>query len=192
MKMGKIVYPDAENYAKMQLEKKIKKQVERTKSLSECDSPPLDPLKENLIKQQREKRIRERKREKLRGLQQRQSTKHKTYSDCHPHFREHCGYLLYFDGTIRNCKTQEMINNPTLNEDGYATYGGKSIHRMMAEAWLINPNPDEFTDVNHIDKDRSNNNIENLEWVDHKNNILHRDGKPYFAAPRYYTECKFT
>ena len=188
MRMGKVVYPQAERYAKKQLQKKIDEELERTKYLSEHGPSPLPP---ELLKEQRS-RLKKRREQKLRGPQQRESTKHKTYSDCHPHFREHGEYLLYFDGTIRNRKTQKIINSPTLNEGGYATLGAKSVHRMMAESWLINPNPDEFTEVNHIDKNRSNNNIENLEWVDRKNNILHRDGKPYYAAPRYYTECKFT
>ena len=73
-------------------------------------------------------------------------------------------------------------------DDGYAVYNGNLVHRLMAEAWLKNPDPNEYIEVNHKDKNRSNNNIENLEWVDHENNILHRDGKPYWAAPRYYTK----
>jgi hypothetical protein len=110
-------------------------------------------------------------------------------SSCTPHSRQLDNLILYYDGTLRNIKTQNTIINPTLNEEGYATYNGKLIHRLMAEAWLKNPDPDEYTDVNHIDKNRSNNNIENLEWTDHENNMLHKNGKPYWAAPRYYTPC---
>ena len=73
------------------------------------------------------------------------------------------------------------------NEEGYAVYGGKLVHRLMAEAWLRNADPKIFTEVNHKNKNRSDNSIENLEWVDHQNNILHRDGKEYESAPRYYT-----
>ena len=197
LKDGKIIYPNSENYTKRQLEKKLKKELSRQESckshtnIYECGLSDTHPLK-ILLMNERDERIKKWREQKLRGPQQRESTKHKTYSDCHPHFREHGEYFLYYDGTIRNRKTQKIINSPTLNEGGYATLGGKSVHRMMAESWIINPNPDEFVEVNHIDKNRSNNNIENLEWVDRKNNILHRDGKPYYAAPRYYTECKFT
>ena len=110
-------------------------------------------------------------------------------SPCTPHCRQLGNLILYYDGTLRNIKTQNSVINPTLNEEGYATFNGKLIHRLMAEAWLKNPDPDEYTDVNHIDKNRSNNNIENLEWTDHENNMLHKNGKPYWAAPRYYTPC---
>tara|TARA_E500000331_G_scaffold214461_1_gene205654 strand:+ start:513 stop:1106 length:594 start_codon:yes stop_codon:yes gene_type:complete len=110
-------------------------------------------------------------------------------SSCTPHCRQLDNLILYYDGTLRNIKTQNSVINPTLNEEGYATFGGKLIHRLMAKAWFKNPDPDEYTEVNHKDKNRSNNNIENLELTDHENNILHRDGKPYWAAPRYYTPC---
>lgn len=110
-------------------------------------------------------------------------------SSCTPHCRQLDNIILYYDGTLRNMKTQNTVLEPSLNDEGYATFGGKLVHRMMAMAWLRNPDPDEFTDVNHIDKNRSNNNITNLEWTDHENNMLHKNGKPYWAAPRYYTPC---
>ena len=109
---------------------------------------------------------------------------------CTPNCRRLEDYILYYDGSVRNVKTQNWVTNPVLNEEGYATFSGKLIHRLMAEAWLKNPDPDEYTEVNHKDKNRSNNNIENLEWVDHENNMLHKNGKSYDAAPRYYTECR--
>ena len=97
-------------------------------------------------------------------------------------------YIYYYDGRIKNVKTQETVSNFCLNEEGYAVYNGKLVHRLMADAWLRNPDPETFTEVNHKNKNRSDNSIENLEWVDHQNNILHRDGKEYESAPRYYTE----
>lgn len=109
-------------------------------------------------------------------------------STCRPHMRMVGDYIYYHDGRIRNLKTHDTTSNFYLNENGYAVYNGKLVHRLMAEAWLKNPDPERFTEVNHKNKDRSDNSIENLEWVDHQNNILHRDGKEYESAPRYYTK----
>ena len=42
------------------------------------------------------------------------------------------------------------------------------IHRLVAEAFL--PNPLGLRDVDHIDGNKSNNRVENLRWVSHKEN----------------------
>ena len=107
------------------------------------------------------------------------------YSECKPHMRRVENFIYYYDGKIKNVKTQNIFKNHLINEQGYAVLNGKLVHRLMAEAWFKNWNP--AYEVNHIDKNRTNNNIENLELVDHQNNILHRDNKPYFSVPRVYT-----
>ena len=45
------------------------------------------------------------------------------------------------------------------------------IHRLVAEAFLKNPN--NFQIINHIDENRTNNNVNNLEWCTQKYNVLH-------------------
>lgn len=45
------------------------------------------------------------------------------------------------------------------------------VHRAVAKAFL--PNPYNKKTVNHKDMDRLNNNISNLEWATHKENIQH-------------------
>ena len=47
----------------------------------------------------------------------------------------------------------------------------KTIHRILAEVFI--PNPLNLSDVNHIDGDRQNNCLSNLEWLSHGDNIKH-------------------
>lgn len=53
---------------------------------------------------------------------------------------------------------------------GHATRNmkGFSVHRLVAEAFL--PNPDNLAEVNHKDEDKQNNRLDNLEWCSHRYN----------------------
>lgn len=42
------------------------------------------------------------------------------------------------------------------------------IHRLVAEAYLSNPY--QKSDVNHLDENKKNNSLNNLEWATHKEN----------------------
>lgn len=47
----------------------------------------------------------------------------------------------------------------------------RKVHRMIAEAFI--PNPDNKPHINHINGDRSDNRIENLEWCTSAENAIH-------------------
>lgn len=53
-------------------------------------------------------------------------------------------------------------------------HNGKTylIHRLVAQHFI--PNPDNLPQVNHIDHDRSNNRVDNLEWCTAKYNSNHK------------------
>ena len=51
-----------------------------------------------------------------------------------------------------------------------------SVHVLVAETYI--PNPSELPEVNHIDFDKTNNNVTNLEWMTHGDNCRHNRNKP--------------
>ena len=79
-------------------------------------------------------------------------------------------YAVTEDGKVWSYKRKKFLR-PADNGHGYLTVslhkdGNKKtqkIHRLVANAYL--PNPSGLPEVNHIDENRANNNISNLEWV---------------------------
>lgn len=43
------------------------------------------------------------------------------------------------------------------------------IHRLVAKIFIENPN--NYEEVNHIDENKENNNVNNLQWCSHKYNM---------------------
>jgi hypothetical protein len=50
-------------------------------------------------------------------------------------------------------------------------------HQFIAQIFLLNPN--NYTEINHIDEDKSNNSVENLEWCDRQHNVSYSLSKTF-------------
>jgi hypothetical protein len=90
-------------------------------------------------------------------------------------------YEVSTDGKVRNKTTKQILKEYimpngycqiTIKEDSQGRFIKRYIHRLVAEAFI--QNPEYKREVNHKDGDKTNNNIENLEWVTSSENQKHR------------------
>lgn len=85
-------------------------------------------------------------------------------------------YFITEDGKVWSVKSNRFLTNQ-IGKNGYlyidlnknGTRTRKYIHRLVAEAFL--PNPNNLPQVNHIDENKNNNNVNNLEWISIKDNV---------------------
>ena len=89
-------------------------------------------------------------------------------------------YLISNYGRVRNINTNKILK-PKKERNGYIRYGlcfnGKryfmSAHRLVAIAFLGKPLLYKTKQVNHIDGNKLNNYVGNLEWVYNYQNMHH-------------------
>lgn len=92
-------------------------------------------------------------------------------------------YQINEDGNIKNA-TNGRILTSALDPDGYKQIGIRKlgerkkywfkIHRLVALAFLEVPDNYASLQIDHIDRDKTNNNYMNLRWVTNQENCNNR------------------
>lgn len=98
------------------------------------------------------------------------------------------GYEISRSGVVRSIARHTAagmrggkVVNCYINGAGYPAFNmsldGRiktvRLHRVLAEMFKPNPRPDTDIHVNHIDGDKTNHDLDNLEWVTPKGNVDH-------------------
>lgn len=90
-------------------------------------------------------------------------------------------YFACSDGRIYSDKTKRFLK-PCTSNSGYLMVNLcvsgrshiKTVHRLIASAFI--PNPDNLEFVNHKNEDKRDNRPENLEWVTRSQNVRYGTG----------------
>lgn len=78
-------------------------------------------------------------------------------------------------GPRSNRPIKQYINNSNyvvvgVTKDGSNKHTTVTLSHLLGLAWL--PNPEHLSDIDHIDNNRLNNALFNLQWVSHRDNLV--------------------
>ena len=84
-------------------------------------------------------------------------------------------YISNYGRVKRQYHSIYRLENLNYRRDGYVVYICNKkefmVHILVAETFI--DNPDKLLIINHIDNNKHNNKIDNLEWITHSDNMKH-------------------
>lgn len=102
-------------------------------------------------------------------------------------FKTKTKYYAMEDGNIYSASYGGVLKYE-ITKDGYARVciGRKHflVHRLIAKAFI--PNPENKKEINHINRDKLDNSVDNLEWVTREENV---NFPPTYALRTAHIKC---
>lgn len=108
---------------------------------------------------------------------------------------EYPNYKISNLGRVYSIKNDIMLKQ-RLDKDGYPcvtlSHKGKTkyffVHRLVAKSFLKNPN--NLPTINHIDENKTNNCVNNLEYMTHKDNVRYSQAKKVYQYDKSFNLVK--
>ena len=88
-------------------------------------------------------------------------------------------------GEIKNIQVNKKTGYTHVKVTGSLGKRSMAVHRLVATHFI--PNPNNYREVDHIDRDKTNNRVDNLRWCTRHENLANQDNrkslKPIWAFP---------
>lgn len=106
-------------------------------------------------------------------------------------------YYVSSFGRVYSQKSNKILKTYTSPLLGYKELNlcvdGKAqkyrVHRLVAQVFLDKPVNELYNSVNHIDGNKQNNSVSNLEWVTNEENVEHAFREGLHCRPRRKVLC---
>jgi hypothetical protein len=96
--------------------------------------------------------------------------------------KDYPNYEVSNHGRVRNTKTDQVLKFYTIHN----RYNGVHLHkngtqhpfhvsRIVGKTFIPNSDPENLTEIDHIDRNTKNNHVTNLRWVNRKTNAQNRN-----------------
>lgn len=98
-------------------------------------------------------------------------------------------------GRLWNLKTNHFYK-VSLTTDGYQQSSCGLVHRIVAETFIEDSRDHSTLDVDHINKNRSDNRVSNLRWLTKRENRMNKvfyrkESRPFWSVSKDGTKMKW-